>query len=200
MFRLATIIEEKYFLWGLIFVNIVAVFAGINYYLPQLRATPVWQWIFVADCPLAALLFSIFIFQVIKKKKRGLVGVFAFTTLIKYGFWTLMIFALYPKIYFGSDFWYFTLLSFFHIIMIAEAFLILHFQRFFVKDLFYAFSFLFVNDVMDYFFGTVPTIPLTHIEIIKVVAFISTFVVCRVGAKFTQVRERSLVRVRQIRL
>lgn len=200
MFKVATVIEDRRFLWGVLVSNLIGTAVGVQFYWAQTVTRPIWQWLFVMDCPLATALFSGFVLLVLYKKRRGLVGALAFTSLIKYGFWTLLVFALYPSHYFGSDPAYFSTLALFHMLMMAEAFMVLHFQRFAVRDVFYSLAFLLANDASDYYFGTLPLIPPGQAELIRVVAVISTFLVARLAMNYTTASERVSKRLYRIRL
>lgn len=200
MFEIKALIEEQNTLIALLLLNLAGTVAGFIFYFPQLKASPFWQWLMVPDCPIATLFFSIFLLLVLFKKRRGLIGALAFTSLIKYGFWTLLVFALHPTHYFGSNPIYFGVIALFHILMIAQAWIVIHFQRFSVQEVLFSLGFLFLNDISDYFFGTLPTIPEGNLPIITAVSFISTFLVCREALKFTKPQEPALQPLHRIRL
>ncbi len=198
MFEIEALIEDRRLLLALLLLNLGGVLAGFQFYSSQMGDRPLWHWPLVADCPLAAFLFSLFLAMVLLKKRRSLLGALAFTSLLKYGFWTLMVLALHPSHYFGSDLLYYSLIAIFHVVMMAEAFAVVHFQRFTVVDVLFSLLLLLANDTADYFFGTVPVIPATHLESIRAVAFISTFLVCREALKFTRASERASALLRGI--
>lgn len=154
------IAEDKFLLYVLILVNIAGTLFGFWYYRFQLPATPIYKVIFVPDCPLYALMFAILLTAYIfYEKKSGVLAVVTFVGLIKYGFWTVLVVALYREYYFASDPLLYSVLFILHVGMILEAFIIPHIFKFTKWTLFFALGWFLLNDVMDYFFGTAPYLP-----------------------------------------
>ncbi len=91
-------------------------------------------------------------------KKSTLLAAITFVGLIKYGFWTLLVVFLYRNEYFHHDPLLYSILFILHIGMIAEAFVIPQIFRFARKALVLALIWFITNDIMDYFFGTIPVL------------------------------------------
>ena len=197
MQKIEEIIEDRRFLLVLLLMNIAGVIAGFDFYYPQMISQPLWKMLFVPDCPLAALLFCIFLVFVLTKRRKGALGALAFTSLIKYGFWTIFIFSVYPAEYIYWDPPYYLAVTAFHLLMMVEAYVIIHFQRFDTNDVLLSLAVLLANDVMDYYFGTVPLFPIEHMEMVRAVSFISTFLVCAEALRFTKDAELLSARSRQ---
>ena len=154
------IAEDKFLLYVLILVNIAGTLFGFWYYRFQLPETPFYKMIFVPDCPLYALMFAILMAAYIfPEKKSATLATITFVGLIKYGFWTVLVVTLYRDHYFTADPLLYSMLFTLHIGMIAEAFIIPHIFRFTKETLLIALGWFLLNDVMDYFFGTVPYLP-----------------------------------------
>jgi len=70
--------------------------AGFVYwYGPTFYRYPVWQWPFVPDCPLFALLFVIALFLISIKRGAPLYDAWVAFGLIKYGVWTVLVWIVY---------------------------------------------------------------------------------------------------------
>lgn len=91
-------------------------------------------------------------------KKSTMLAAITFIGLIKYGFWTLLVVFLYRNDYFHHDPLLYTILFILHIGMIAEAYIIPQISRFTKKTLIIALAWFITNDIMDYFFGTIPVL------------------------------------------
>ena len=122
-------------LWGLkqndlinffIVGNLMGAVYGFYYYIPQLMQTSPMVWMFVWDCPLYCLVFSLWLiswrqnnFNIHGSFVQCLLVLWIATGLIKYGFWTEIVIidalmAGYP-IEFTTLYFFIT-----HLIMIAE--------------------------------------------------------------------------------
>lgn len=84
---------DRRWLAPLILVNFFGSLYGFNWYKEQLAAAPLKYWPVIPDSPLSCLLFS-FVLMLIYARKRfwPLEGV-AYLSMMKYGFWTVFVFA-----------------------------------------------------------------------------------------------------------
>lgn len=88
--------RRPYLLWTILAINFLASLYGYYWYRWQLAATPRWLWLFTPDCPLAATMMALALgLHLIGGVSRGWFHLLTYTTLLKYGFWTVFVFALY---------------------------------------------------------------------------------------------------------
>ena len=175
--KLKIFLESKKWLVSLFLVNLAGFIFGIYYYYYQLSITSLWSWVFIIDCPLYVLLFAVIC--ALKLKNKSIPDGFYFLTslgLIKYGLWTGLVIWLYSGHFFSISPILYSLLFPLHIGMILEG--VVFFPHFKVKPkcaLIVLFWFL-LNDVLDYFFGTLPLIPETFTNLLMWESFIATLV------------------------
>jgi len=160
--------------WFIVVANIGGFFYGvIFYYSGQLLSTNPLLWVFVVDCPLAALLFGLAFlsrcgsinltldpFSKGKKYDLSWLWFLAFVMAMKYGFWTIFVLATYSSFYFSTaSALMYTILFCSHVFLLFETlFLIgkIKLKRwFFLPTL----GFLLANDLSDYLLGTYPPLP-----------------------------------------
>lgn len=161
--------ENRNFILFLVIVNLLGTCAGIYYYWNQLVSSPVYQWVFIADCPLYTLLFAL---AVGFRMKR--LYMLAFFGVVKYASWTLFVLTVFPEYYFSVDAVYFSILYILHILMLLEGFLLVPSIREDANDLLTVTSWFLLNDIADYFFGTVGTVPSYGFQTILAFSFLST--------------------------
>lgn len=77
----------------LVAVNLLGALYGFWWYAAQLAVTPWWQWPVVPDSPLSALLFACLLMFWYWGRPPALLGALALLGLLKYGAWTVVIFA-----------------------------------------------------------------------------------------------------------
>jgi len=133
-------------------------------------------WIFIPDCPLyVLLLLLIVLFDIKNDFFRFLVGV----GLMKYGLWTLMIFALYSDVFFSGPYLISTsILVVGHILMAAASFIIVP-KKISLGVIVPVFLWFLLNDYIDYWVGTMPIFPDAHIGIVVPASIgLSIFSVC----------------------
>lgn len=120
-------------------------------------------WLFIPDCPLyVALLFLVVFFDIKNDGFRFLVG----AGLVKYGAWTLMIFALHPEHYFSAPYATQTLvLVVGHILMVLSSLIIVP-KKVDTRVVLLVVCWFLLNDFMDYWAGTAPTFPDWHMDIV----------------------------------
>ncbi|MBN1923681.1 MAG: DUF1405 domain-containing protein [Nanoarchaeota archaeon] len=134
----------------LVLINFLGFLVGINSYLPQLVETNPLLWLLVIDCPLAALLFIIYLLGFNNKYFEALMRFYCF----KYGVWTIIV-------TFSSQ----SLLSYplmpvnllIHTGLIIESFMLMK-QKLNFKHFTAALFVLLINDFSDYVLKTHPVI------------------------------------------
>lgn len=76
--------------WACMFANMVGVvWGGWVWYGPQLAAAPVWAWLFIPDCPAAALWATIAFLSLRYGRGQAWFTAFAAFACVKYGLWTV---------------------------------------------------------------------------------------------------------------
>jgi uncharacterized membrane protein YpjA len=77
-------------------IGLVAGIVGFAYwYGPTFARYPVWQWPFVPDCPLFALLFVPALALILLNRRVPLYNAWVAFGLIKYGMWTVFVWVVY---------------------------------------------------------------------------------------------------------
>ena len=158
-------LESKKWLISLFLVNLAGFLFGVYYYSYQLSLFPFWTWIFILDCPLYVLLFSLLC--LLKLKNKHIPHWFYYLIsigLIKYGLWTGIVIWLYSEYFFSISPVIYSVLFPLHIGMILEGLVLLpHFRAKPIHLLPILLWFL-LNDFLDYFAGTLPLVPETFLS------------------------------------
>lgn len=161
--------------WFFVFVNFGAAFYGFFiYYGNQFLATSPLLWIFVGDCPLAALLFGMAFltrcgslrlsflqpFSGARKYDLSWLWFLAFVMAMKYGFWTIFVLLAYSGFYFtpGAYILYSILLGS-HVFLLFETVLLTGKIKPKAWFLLPVLGYLLANDISDYLLGTHPPLP-----------------------------------------
>ncbi len=153
-------LESRKWLVSLFLINLAGFLFGIYYYSYQLSITSPLTWIFIIDCPLYVLLFSVLCLMKLKSKTIPTWLLFLTSVgLVKYGLWTGLVIWLYSAHFFSISPAMYSILFPLHIGMILEGIVLLpHFRARAVHVLPVFFWFL-LNDFLDYFASTLPLIP-----------------------------------------
>lgn len=120
-------------------------------------------WVFIPDCPLyVVLLLAVVLLDIKSDAFRFLTG----AGLVKYGIWTLMIFALYPEYYF-SDLYVnqTTILIVGHVLMVLASLIIVP-KKIDARILLLVVAWFLLNDFVDYELGTLPRFPEGHLDFV----------------------------------
>jgi uncharacterized membrane protein YpjA len=161
--------------WFIVLANLGGfIYGTFFFYSGQFLSTNPLLWIFVPDCPLAALLIGLaflsrcgspnlsFLHPFSRGKSYDLSWFWflAFVMAMKYGFWTVFVLATYSSFYFTpSSSLLYSILFASHIFLFFETFLLVGKIRpkrwFLVPSL----GFLLLNDLSDYLLGTHPPLP-----------------------------------------
>jgi uncharacterized membrane protein YpjA len=84
------ILRNPLIFWAAMAANAVGVvWGGWVWYGPMLAASPPWAWIFIPDCPEAALWATVAFIGLRYGRRWGWFNAFAAFACIKYGLWTL---------------------------------------------------------------------------------------------------------------
>lgn len=168
---------ERRGLGPLILLNFFGSLYGFNWYREQLSTNAVKYWPVIPDSPLSCLLFS-FVLMLIYFRKRfwPLEGV-AYISMMKYGFWTVFVFAqcwVVRRVADPEEIFLFAS----HFGMAVEALL---FSRFYSpgRGAIVACGLWSVfNDYMDYVRGFHPYLPMMEFyESVRTVSILSTYAV-----------------------
>lgn len=90
--RFYTAITEDRRLWSLLlWVNLLGSLYGFYWYWPQLRVTPLWQWLIVPDSPGATFLFTLLLWAMLRGRRPHWLAALACVSLMKYGMWTAIV-------------------------------------------------------------------------------------------------------------
>ncbi len=155
MNKLIGLMFNRWFLILLLISNFIGTAYGYYWYRGQLAETE-WYFVpFVPDSPTATLFLCILIVLILAGKKWGLIDALAFTTLIKYGVWAVVMNMLtFMETGFVS--WVGLMLVASHAIMAVQAFLFLPHLEIKEGHLYITAIWLFHNDVIDYVYGQYP--------------------------------------------
>jgi uncharacterized membrane protein YpjA len=158
------VLSSRRFLLLLIAINLVGFIFGIYYYMPQLAVTPSYLWLLVIDCPLYVFLFALVLVCLLVRFRLQDVLIFAiFVGLIKYGLWTVLVILLHSSLFFSVDAAMYCFLLVSHVGMMAESVVLWGSFRPTVYNTAAVALFFLANDISDYVYGTLPTIPQTWV-------------------------------------
>src|SRR5690625_2922276 len=152
IYNLYKLMFNRIFLVILLVCNFAGTVSGYIWYGGQLSITPWYFYPFVPDSPTATLFLCILIVLILMGKKWGLIDALAFTTLIKYGVWAVVMNML-TFMETGFISWVGLMLVASHGIMAVQAFLFLPHLEIKQWHLYAAAIWLFHNDVIDYVYG-----------------------------------------------
>lgn len=146
---------NRIFLVLLLISNFLGTIYGYYWYRGQLSVTD-WYFIpFVPDSPTATLFLCILIVLILFEKKFGLIDALAFTTLIKYGVWAVVM-NLLTFVETGFITWIGLMLIASHGIMAVQAFMFLPHLEIKAWHFYATAVWLFHNDVVDYVYRQYP--------------------------------------------
>lgn len=154
------ILNNKKLILALAIINFAGFFYGLYYYNYQLSATPFYLWIFTLDSPLPVLLFVLVAYFLYYGKKIPQWLLFlVIAGLIKYGFWTALVILLFSDYFFAAAPVIYSINFPLHIGMVVEGLVLIARLRPRMSDLAVVLLFFLINDILDYFFGTLPLLP-----------------------------------------
>ncbi|VVB60927.1 Uncharacterised protein [uncultured archaeon] len=202
-----TLLSDRQWLAALFATNILGFIYGIYYYSYQLSITPAYLWIFVIDSPLPVILFAIICgmilfesaanyaggfkslkstntlkgFHDLKKSPPQSLLLFSFFGLVKYGLWTDIVIYLFRDYFFSINPLIYGLNFPLHFGMILEGLLLLHLLKPKMRDIIFVGGFYFLNDYLDYFYGTVTLIPEGYHTFLMIESFAMTVALIAIG-------------------
>jgi len=168
----------------IVLINLFGVLLGLVAYYNQLTNTNPLLWIFVIDCPLSALLFTIVILGFNNPYFEALARSMA----VKYSIWTFAVTFSSPIFYTYEYAWLNLLL---HIGLILESFFFIS-KKLEPKHFIPALVFLLLNDLSDYFLGTHP--PLNNSLFLETAIFTIILSLVSVGIQITYFKRIKKVR------
>jgi len=150
---------------GLLFVDAVAVLAGVRFYLPALPGVPTLLWPLFADSPVALLLGMLSLATLLPLLGSGLsvpvnrplayLHTLAFVWLVKTGLWAPVALTVGFDLYFPAP-WDFFGIVLTHLAFLGQAFLIPHYGATTRRALAVALVVALANDALDYGAGLHP--------------------------------------------
>lgn len=149
------VLFSRSFLVLLLIVNVLGTIYGYYWYKSQLAITEPQFYLFVPDSPTASLFFSIALFGWIIGKHFKLIESLALVTLVKYGFWAVVMnfLTLFQTGSIGAAGW---MLVVSHFMMAVQALIYIPMYRFKLWHVFAAAIWTLHNDVIDYVYGQMP--------------------------------------------
>ena len=175
----------------LLIINVIGFFYGLYYYQAQLSETPFYLWVFTLDSPLPVLFFAVVCFLILRKKEPPQILILlAIIGLIKYGFWTDLALILEWDYFFSFSPFITSLNIPLHAGMILEGVILMPMikKEKLLRNILPVFAFFLVNDYLDYFFGTVTSIPDTYKGILAYEAFLSTILIALIVYSYKKSR------------
>ncbi len=145
-----------------IIANLIGAYFGFFvYYAEQIEATPLPFLAFVADCPLAVLLFAAALLLHLVGKRNDFLSFLAAAYCLKYGFWTVFVILYFNQLYFAPAYWeLYAIMLVTHFGMMLESFALVGKIGARREYLLIVLGWFLLNDYMDYFWGMMPwTVP-----------------------------------------
>lgn len=146
---------RPWFLVTLIIINFLGSIYGYYWYRHQLASTPVFLWFFIPDSPLSTTLTAVALFLILIDKRNSLFEWIAFTAVIKYGLWAVVIIS-----HFGltggviqPEIW---MLWFSHLGMAVEGIIFLRQVKAARRETVTGLHWMLFNDLLDYGLGIYP--------------------------------------------
>ena len=159
---------------AVLFLNIAAVLVGFWYYQDQLAATPLHLLVFVPDCPLYVLLAIPILLGFRNTAYSFLVSIGMF----KYGLWTVFVLLFHWGAYSVPAALPVTVVFIIgHLGMALEGLALLPAKKAGAAVLILCIAWFLLNDVSDYFWGTVPPIPAGGMGLVAALTFAASFII-----------------------
>ncbi|MFH0948906.1 MAG: DUF1405 domain-containing protein [Candidatus Aenigmatarchaeota archaeon] len=154
------IFSNRNWLLLLAIINFIGFTYGIYYYYPQISVTPAYLLIFTLDSPLPVLLFGIICLVLyFKKQPPGTLVFLCIVGMIKYGLWTALVILLFWDYFFAMSPVIYSMNFPLHIGMIIEGIVLSYKLKSRTSSFVFVLLFFLANDILDYFFSTLPFIP-----------------------------------------
>jgi uncharacterized membrane protein YpjA len=176
--RLARWVVMSPAVWVVALADLGGAIAGYTYwYGATILASPWYYWIFVPDCPLAAMFAGLALLAYHFGRKWEWLGLLAAGTCLKYGLWTVVSWSVDfarggPYTLEGVS------MAVTHFILIIQGLILMRFVRYRLWPVVIASVYLVANDLADYVGGQFPRLPeLASVGMMRVVAVGSTVVI-----------------------
>ncbi|RAL21076.1 DUF1405 domain-containing protein [Thermoflavimicrobium daqui] len=151
---LQALLQQRWCLWILFWVNLLGSLYGFYWYKDQLAITPSHLLIFVPDSPTASAAFTLVLLFFLIRKKSPFTEAFAAITLFKYGIWAVVMIIwggiLDPQPFLKALSWQHWMLIASHLGMAAQAILYAPRYSYRLKEVIWVSAWTLLNDAMDY--------------------------------------------------
>lgn len=144
--------ENKFFLYFLALVNLIAGIYSLSFYSAQLSQSSPLLWIFIADCPVAAILFALNIFLIVRGVKLPWLCFLSIMANVKFATWTIFVLIMSNAL---LSLWWIAVA---HLLLLIETIVLLGLFDFRVKHVLIAIVLFSIGDFFDYVLGTHPLI------------------------------------------
>jgi uncharacterized membrane protein YpjA len=172
--------------WVVAVADLGGALAGYTYwYGATILASPWYYWIFVPDCPLAAMFAGLALLAYHYGRRWEWLGLFAVGTCLKYGLWTVVSWSVDfsrggPYTLEGVG------MAVTHFILIIEGLILMRFVRYRLWPVVIASLYLVANDLADYVANQFPRLPeLVGVGMMRIVAICSTVAILGFWAMMT---------------
>lgn len=162
------VFRNKLFLLVISLINFAAGMYSFSYYSSQLSATDPLLWIFVADCPLYAIIFGLVLISFIFDFPSRTLAFISIVGNVKYAFWTIFVLLI------SNTFTVNALVIASHSLLLVESIILLGLFAYRVKHVLLAIVWFIINDYFDYVIGTHPYVPEGFLIAAGVFALVST--------------------------
>ncbi len=163
-----SLFENKFFLYFLALTNLVAGIYSLSFYSVQLSQANPLLWIFIADCPLAAILFALNIFLIARGVKLPWLCFLSIIASVKFATWTIFVLIISNNVF---SLWWVLLV---HLLLLIETIVLLGLFEFRVKHVLLALVLFSIGDFFDYVLATHPPLSSEVFVLAGLFAIIST--------------------------
>jgi len=165
---MVSLFENKFFLYFLALLNLVAGIYSLSFYSTQLSQSNPVLWIFIADCPLAAILFALNLFLIARGVKLPWLCFLSIMASVKFSIWTLFVLIQSNDLF---SLWWIAVV---HILLLFETIILIGVVDFRVKHVLLALVLFLIGDLFDYVLGTHPPLSSKVFVIAGLFAIFST--------------------------
>jgi uncharacterized membrane protein YpjA len=165
-------LQNKVFLFVLALVNITAGIYSLSFYSSQLASSDFLFWIFIADCPVAAILFGLTVLLIALGIKVRWLSFLSIVASVKFSLWTIFVLILSGSI---VSLWWVGLV---HFLLLFELIVFFGLFDFRVKNVLLALVIFLIGDYFDYVLGTHPFVPKDIFVFAGLFAILSSLIFC----------------------
>lgn len=146
-------LHNRVFLFILGLINIIAGIYSLSFYSLQLSQSNPLLWVFIADCPLAAILFGLTIILIALGVKIRWLAFLSIVASVKFSLWTIFVLVLSGSI---LPLWWVGLA---HLLLLIEVIVFFGLFDFRVKNVLLGLILFLIGDYFDYVLKAHPIIP-----------------------------------------